>query len=141
MNPIQIARIAVAKTNFRSVDEYIALQPVAVQATLERVRSTIRKAVPQAEEVISYQIPAYRVPGGIVLYFAGWKQHYSIYPAIGGLVAEFRDELASYQLSKGTIRFPLSEPVPVKLIARIAKFRAKEVAGRKKAKAATSKPR
>jgi uncharacterized protein YdhG (YjbR/CyaY superfamily) len=128
-----------ANTDFKSVDEYIASKPEAIHDILQLVRSTIRRAVPQAQEVISYQIPAYKLPGGIVLYFAGWKQHYSLYPAIGPLVAAFKDQLAPYKLSKGTIRFPLSEPVPVKLIARIAKFRAKEVAGREKAKAATHK--
>ena len=76
-----------------------------------------------------------------MLYFAGWKQHYSLYPATGGLVAAFEDELASYEVSKGTIRFPLSPPVPVKLIGRIAKFRAKEAAKREKAKAAAVKKR
>ncbi len=122
-----------AKTDWKSVDEYIASQPKAVQSVLERVRSTIRKAVPGAEEVISYQIPAYKLQGLAVIYFAGWKQHYSLYPATGRLVAAFKDELASYEVSKGTIRFPLSEPVPVRLIGRIAKFRAKEVAERQKA--------
>src|SRR6266852_4442016 len=129
-----------AKTNFRSVDEYIAVQPPSVQVILERVRSTIRKAVPEAEEMISYQIPAYKLRGGPVLYFAGWKQHYSLYPASGRLVAAFKDELAPYVVHKATIRFPLSEPVPVKLIGRIAKFRAKELAGREKVKAAVDLP-
>jgi uncharacterized protein YdhG (YjbR/CyaY superfamily) len=130
-----------AKTDFKSVDEYIASQPEAVQGVLERVRSIIRKAVPGAEEVISYQIPAYKVRGGRVLYFAGWKKHYSLYPATEQLVAALRDELAPYELRKGTIRFPLSEPIPVKLIERIAKFRAKEVAELEKAKAAALKKR
>jgi uncharacterized protein YdhG (YjbR/CyaY superfamily) len=110
-----------------SVDDYIALQPVAVQIVLERVRGAIRKAVPAAEETISYQMPTYKVPEGRVLFFAGWKKHYSLYPASPELIAAFKDELASYEVNKGTIRFPLSEPVPVKLIERIAKFRAKEV--------------
>jgi uncharacterized protein YdhG (YjbR/CyaY superfamily) len=117
-----------AKTDFRSVDEYIASQPAAVQGTLGRVRSTIRKAVPVAEEMISYKMPTYKLRGGPVLYFAGWKHHYSLYPATERLVAAFKDELASYEVNKGTIRFPLSQPVPVKLIGRIAKFRAKEAA-------------
>ena len=128
-----------AKTDFKSVDEYIASQPEAVQDVLKRVRATIRKALPQAEEVISYKIPAYKIGGRVVIFFAGWKQQYSLYPAIGKLVAAFKSDLAPYEVSKGTIRFPLSKPVPVKLIARIAKFRAKEVAERQKAKAATSK--
>ena len=130
-----------AKTDFKSVDDYIASQPEAVQSVLARLRSTIRKAVPAAEEVISYQIPAYKLHGGPVLYFAGWKQHYSLYPATGRVVAAFKDELAPYQISKGTIRFPLSQPIPIRLIGRIAKFRAKEVAERAKAKPASSKKR
>ena len=126
-----------ANTDFKSVDQYIAAQPEAVQVVLARVRRTIRQAMPGAEEVISYQIPAYKLHGRTVLYFAGWKQHYSLYPATGGLAAAFHDELASYKVSKGTIRFPLSEPVPVKLIGRIAKYRAEEAA----AKAAAPKKR
>jgi uncharacterized protein YdhG (YjbR/CyaY superfamily) len=125
-----------AKTDFNSVDEYIASQPEAVQAVLKRVRSAIRKAVPGAEEVISYQIPAYKLPSGSVIYFAGWKQHYSLYPATDQVIEAFEDDLAPYTVNKGTIRFPLSQPVPVKLIERIAKFRAKENAERAKAKGA-----
>ena len=117
-----------AKSPFKSVDDYIAARPKAVQGILKRVRNTIRKAVPRAAESISYNIPAYKLNGERVIYFAGWKQHYSLYPAIGRLVAEFKVELAPYEISKGTIRFPLSDPVPVKLIERIAKFRAKEAA-------------
>ena len=125
-----------AKTGFKSVDEYIASQPEAVQGVLKRVRSIIRKAVPGVEEMISYKIPAYKLHGGPVLYFAGWRQHYSLYPATDRVVAAFKNDLAPYEVSKGTIRFPLSGPVPVKLIERIAKFRAKEVVEREKAKAA-----
>lgn len=119
------------------MDEYIASQPEEVQGILGRVRSTIRKAVPAAEEVISYKIPTYKLYSGPVLYFAGWKQHYSLYPANDRIVAAFKDELAPYKVNKGTIRFPFSQPVPVKLIGRIAKFRAQETAEREKAKAAT----
>jgi uncharacterized protein YdhG (YjbR/CyaY superfamily) len=131
----------VAKTDFKSVDEYIASQPEAVQDILERVRSAIRKAVPEAEEVISYKIPTYTLHGGPVLYFAGWRQHYSLDPATDYVAAAFKGDFARYEVNKGTVRFPLSEPVPVKLIERIAKFRAKEVAKRKKAKAAAAKKR
>ena len=128
-----------AKTDFKSVDEYIAAHTDDVQAILSRVRSTIRNAVPGAEETISYQIPAYRLQGGAVLYFAGLKRHYSLYPASDRMVRAFKSELAPYKISKGTIRFPLSEPVPVKLIADIAKFRAKEGAERDKAKLSAPK--
>ena len=117
-----------AKTDFTSVDEYIATQPEDVRPVLELVRRTIREAVPRADEVISYQIPAYKLDGNAVIYFAGWKRHYSLYPAGDPIVEAFKDELAPYEVDKGTIRFPLSEPVPVKLIAGIAKLRAEEAA-------------
>ncbi len=133
--------MTMARTNFESVDEYIASQPEAVQGPLERVRRTIRKAVPEAEETISYTIPTYKLHGRPVLYFAGWRQHYSLYPSTDSLVAAFKDELAPYEVEQGTIRFPLSGPVPVTLIGRIAKFRAKEVADRGKAKAVAPKKR
>jgi uncharacterized protein YdhG (YjbR/CyaY superfamily) len=117
------------KAAFNSVDDYIAAQPVAVQLILERVRRTIRKAVPEAEEVISYQMPTFKLYGLPVLYLAGWKQHYSLYPVTGNLITAFRDDLAPYEVNhKGTVRFPLSQPVPLKLIERMAKFRAKEIA-------------
>ena len=92
----------------------------------------IRKALPGAEEVISYEIPAFRMPNGLMLWFAGWKRHYTLYPATGLLVEAFKEELAPYEIARGTIHFPFSEPVPVKLITRIAKFRAREAAGRKR---------
>ena len=119
-----------ATTDYKTVGEYVAAQPRETRAVLRRVRDIIRRALPGAEEVISYQIPAYRTPAGRVIYFAGWKEHYSVYPATSGVVAAFRKELARYELSKGTIRFPLSEPVPAGLIARIAKFRRREEAER-----------
>ena len=115
------------KADFRSVDDYIKAQPTAVQGILHCVRSTIRKAIPAAEEVISYKMPAYKLNGTAVIYFAAAKQHYSLYLATKPLLAEFKDELAPYKLSKGTISFPLSETVPVNLIERVARFRAKEV--------------
>jgi uncharacterized protein YdhG (YjbR/CyaY superfamily) len=130
-----------SKANFKTVDEYISAQPETAQAVLRLVRSTLRKALPGAEEVISYKIPAYKLHGGIVLYFAVWKQHYSLYPAGERMVAAFKDQLASYKVSKGTIRFPLSEPVSVKLIERVAKFRAKESARREKSKPAAVRKR
>jgi uncharacterized protein YdhG (YjbR/CyaY superfamily) len=130
-----------AKTDFKSIDEYISQQPPAVQRVLKRVRSIIRKAVPEAEEAISYQIPTFRVRGRAVIYFAGWSEHYSIYPSSERLVAAFKDELAPYEISKGTIRFPLSEPIPAKLIESIVRFRAKEAAEGVKAKATTRKKR
>jgi uncharacterized protein YdhG (YjbR/CyaY superfamily) len=130
-----------ANTDFKSVDQYMATKPDDVQAILQRVRTTIRNAVPSAEETISYQIPAYKVHGDTVLFFAGWKQHFSLYPASDELVEKFHDEIAPYKVSKGTIRFPLDQPVPVTLIGRIAKFRAQEVAAHAQAKAAAKTAR
>ena len=131
----------VATKRFGSVREYIASKPKQARAVLEQVRRAIRKAVPASEEGLSYQIPVYKLNGVAVLYFAGWKAHYSLYPSSRALEQAFRDELAPYELSnKGTIRFALSEPVPVKLIERIAKFRVKESVERAKAaKTATSR--
>src|SRR4051812_41878125 len=123
----------------RTIDEYIAVQPAATQIVLERVRGAIVKAVPDAEECISYQIPAFKLHGRVLLYFAGWKEHYSVYPASEAMVAAFPDTVEQYRVSKGTLRFSLTESVPVKLIGRIAKFRAEELAARKPAKAAAAK--
>jgi uncharacterized protein YdhG (YjbR/CyaY superfamily) len=123
----------------RTIDEYIAVQPAATQIVLERVRGAIGKAVPDAEECISYQIPAFKLHGRVLLYFAGWKEHYSVYPASDAMIAAFPGELKQHRVSKGTLRFPLSTPVPVKLIGRIAEFRAEELAARKPAKSAKKK--
>ena len=135
-----------AKTDFKSVTEYLATLPSATRTKLQRVRSAIRQAIPKGEETISYQIPAVRLEGRVVIYFAGWKEHFSVYPATEKVRESLARELTGYEVSKGTIRFPLSEPVPVALIARIAAIRAQEtvllVAARraKRGKLSTSKP-
>ena len=108
-----------------TVDAYLAAQPDDVRAVLDKVRATLRKALPGAEEVISYGIPAYKLGGRVVVFFAGWKQHWALYP-LGELVPAELD-LSNYELAKGTIRFPHGK-VPVTLITRIARLRAKEVA-------------
>lgn len=133
--------MASARPAALTVARYLAAQPPATRAILERVRATIRKAAPKAEECISYQIPAYKLPGGTVIHFAGWKTHYALYPASALVVATFADELAGRDMSKGTIRFALDEKVPVGLIARIVKLRAKEVRAKTAAKKAPAKPR
>jgi uncharacterized protein YdhG (YjbR/CyaY superfamily) len=125
-----------ARTDFKSVDEYIAVHPKDVQVVLKRVRNAIRKALPDATEAISYQIPTYKLHGRNVVYFAGWKEHYSLYPAGAKLRAAFKDDLERYEVAKGTIRFPLSEAVPVTLIARLAKSLAMEAGERAKAPSA-----
>jgi uncharacterized protein YdhG (YjbR/CyaY superfamily) len=123
---------------FKTVDAYVSALPEDVRAVLQRVRAAIRKALPDAEEAISYQIPTYKLRGRPVIYFAGWREHYSVYPAPATLIAAL-PELAPYKVSKGTLRFPLSEPVPVKLIGRLAKLRASEVVGRAAARPASKK--
>ena len=97
--------------------------------------------MPGAEETISYQIPTYKLHGRAALFFAGWKQHYSLYPASDRVVAALQDDLAPYEIAKGTIRFPLSARVPVRLIARIAKLRAQEIVERAPSKMAAPKKR
>jgi uncharacterized protein YdhG (YjbR/CyaY superfamily) len=108
----------------KSVDEYIAAQSEAVRQKLEQVRAAIRKAVPEAVECIGYRMPGYKLHGKPMLYFAGFKEHYSLFAASGTFFAALEDELRGYDLRKGTVHFPLTKPVPVKLISRIAKLRA-----------------
>jgi uncharacterized protein YdhG (YjbR/CyaY superfamily) len=117
------------------VDAYIARQAAEAQPTLRRVRNTIRKLLPTAEETISYQIPTYRQDGQYVVYFAGWKQHWSLYPVTEPIRQELGAALLPYKLSKGTARFPLGEPVPTKLLERIVKALARAAAVRSRDKA------
>jgi uncharacterized protein YdhG (YjbR/CyaY superfamily) len=124
-----------ANTDFKSVDEYLAKQPERVRAVVQRVRGIIKKALPDADEVISYQIPTYKLSGSAVLYLAGWKEHFSLYPITPALSEDLGKELEPYVAGKGTLRFPLAEPIPIKLIARIATLRGKEAAERAKLKA------
>ena len=115
-----------ARKTFSSVDDYIAAQPAEAQAALRRVRAIVKAAIPGGEEVISYTIPAIKAGGARpVLWFAGWKKHYSLYPVNGDLAKTLKKDLAPYELAKGTVRFPLSKPVPARLIERIAKLRAR----------------
>lgn len=108
----------------RSVEEYIAAQPEAVRPKLEQMRAAIRNAVPEAVEGIGYHMPGYKLMGRPMLYFAGFKEHCSLFAASGSFLASLKDELKGYDLRKGTVHFPLTKPVPVELISRIAKLRA-----------------
>jgi uncharacterized protein YdhG (YjbR/CyaY superfamily) len=108
----------------KSVDEYIAAQPELLRPKLEQVRAAIRKAVPEAVEGIGYRMPGYKLHGKPMLYFAGFHEHYSLFAAAGTFFPALEEELKGYELRKGTVRFPLAKPVPVKLIGRIAKLRA-----------------
>jgi uncharacterized protein YdhG (YjbR/CyaY superfamily) len=118
----------------RDIDEYIAGFPEKVQETLQKVRMTIRKAAPDAEETISYEIPAFTLAGRYLIYFAGYKKHIGLYPVPIGK-AEFKEELSAYASGKGTARFQLDKPIPLGLIRKIVKFRAKENLDRAKARA------
>ncbi len=122
-----------------TIDAYIAAQPARARAALAEVRRAIRKALPKAREVISYKIPAYKDGDRTILYFAGWKSHYALYPFGERIVKAFKRELAPYKVVGSTIRFPISQPVPARLIARIAKFRAKDIAVPRRPKTATRK--
>lgn len=109
------------KTNFQSIDEYIATFPEETQNVLEKIRAAIKAAAPDAKEKISYQIPAFELNGRNLIYFAGWKKHVSVYPVPPGDEA-FEQEIAQYIAGKGTLKFPLDKPLPMKLISKIVKY-------------------
>ena len=108
----------------KNIDEYIACFPKDVQAILEKIRATIRKAAPDAEEKISYQMPTFALKGNLV-HFAAWKEHIGFYPAPTGIEA-FKTELSAYEGAKGSVQFPLDRPIPYDLIGRIVESRVKE---------------
>ena len=112
------------KGKFSNVDEYIALYPVTIRKGLNLLRKTIRKAAPEAEETISYQMPAYEL-NGILVFFAAMKNHYGFYPTASPMKF-FREKLIPYETSKGAIRFPLNRPIPVKLVSEIVKWKVRE---------------
>jgi uncharacterized protein YdhG (YjbR/CyaY superfamily) len=114
------------------IDKYIAGFPPEIQERMEQVRETIRKAAPIAEEVISYKMPAYKL-NGVLVYFAGYKNHIGFYPTSSG-IRNFEEELTDYQWSKGAIQFPHDKKLPHKLIEKIVKFRVKEDSEKTKAK-------
>jgi uncharacterized protein YdhG (YjbR/CyaY superfamily) len=111
-----------AKAN--NVNEYIAGFPKDVQGILEKLRATIKKAAPGAEELINYGVPAFRLNGNLV-FFAAHKNHIGFYPAPSGIEA-FKKELAAYEGAKGSVQFPIEKPLPLSLITKIVKFRVKE---------------
>lgn len=108
----------------KNADEYISGFPKDVQKKLAELRTTIRKAAPDAEEIISYQIPAYSLNGNLV-YFAGYKNHIGFYPTASG-IKNFESDLSKYESSKGAVKFPIDKPLPLDLITKIVKFRVKE---------------
>jgi uncharacterized protein YdhG (YjbR/CyaY superfamily) len=127
----------VARKPVGSVDAYIAKHPASLRPTLRRVRRIIRNALPGAEEAISYRIPAYKLHGRSVVYFAGWKRHWSLYPVTGPVRARLGLALASYEVSKGTVRFPLAASVPARLVKRIVTELARAAERRKRIRASS----
>ena len=114
------------KVTFQSMDEYIGTFPEQVQKILEELRATIKAAAPGTKEKISYNIPTFTLNGTYLVYFAGWKKHIAIYPIPSGTEA-FNKEVAQYVDGKGTLKFPIDQPLPLKLISRIVKFGAAEI--------------
>ena len=112
------------KTGATSIDEYIAMFPEEVQKILEDLRATIKAAAPDAEEKISYQIPTFYLKGNLV-HFGAFKDHISFFPTPSGIRA-FKKELSVYKGAKGTVQFPLDQPLPLKLVSEIVKFRVAE---------------
>jgi uncharacterized protein YdhG (YjbR/CyaY superfamily) len=115
-----------------TIDEYIADFPENVQPHLEKVRAAIRKAAPDAEEAIKYSMPTFVLNGNLI-HFAGWTSHVGLYPG-SKPIEMFKDELAKYEISKGTVRFPLDKPIPLGLIGKITKYCVKRNAERAAAK-------
>lgn len=118
----------------KDIDAYISAQPQKVRGLLEKFRQTIKKAAPQAEEIISYQMPAFKY-NGMLVYLAAWTNHIGFYPASPGMKV-FEKELSAYERSKGTIKFPIDKPIPFGLITKIVKFRVKENSEKAKLKSA-----
>jgi uncharacterized protein YdhG (YjbR/CyaY superfamily) len=108
----------------KSIDEYVAGFSPDVQETLEKIRTTIRKAAPDAEEAIKYGIPTFTLKGNLV-HFGAYNKHIGFYPTSTG-IEKFKHELSVYEMSKGTVRFPIDKPIPFELISKIVKFRVAE---------------
>src|SRR5580658_5155131 len=117
----------------KSVDEYISRFPEDTRELLEQIRATIRSVAPQAEEVISYMMPGYKL-NGMLVWFAGFKNHIGFYPRGSSAIKAFEKELAGYKTSKGAIQFPKDKPLPIALIKKMVKYRVAENLGKAKKK-------
>ncbi len=112
------------KTAITTIDEYIAAFPPKVQKILREIRATIQKSAPEAQEKISYQMPTFYLNGNLV-HFAAFTSHIGFYPTPSGIEA-FKEELSKYKGAKGSVQFPIDQPMPLKLIEKIVKYRVKE---------------
>src|SRR5581483_11602242 len=110
-----------------SPGEYIAAFPEQVRSRLEELRRSAREAAPEAEEVISYSMPALKLHGSILVYFAGYKNHVGFYPTSSGIAAFEKELSSSFKVSKGAVRFPIGSPIPASLVKRIVKYRARAI--------------
>lgn len=119
------------KKEIKSVEQYIKTFPIEIQIILENLRTTIIGAAPQANEGIAYGMPAYKTNGKPLVYFAGFKKHIGFYATPSGH-SEFASELSKYKHGKGSVQFPLDQPIPIELIKRIVQFRVKENQANKK---------
>jgi uncharacterized protein YdhG (YjbR/CyaY superfamily) len=115
-----------------SIDAYITQFPPETQEVLAELRALIRATAPDTTERISYGIPTFDLNGRYLVYLAGWKHHVALYPVTPAMEQAFEDELAPYRTSKGTLRFPLGQPMPTHLIRRIVEVRVREVVGKTK---------
>jgi uncharacterized protein YdhG (YjbR/CyaY superfamily) len=113
------------RKEYTTIDEYITAFPKDIQIVLESIRNAIREVAPSAEEKISYGIPTFDLNGRHMVHFAAYKNHVGFYPTSSGIKA-FNKELSSFKTSKGTVQFPLTEPIPLGLIKKIVKYRVKE---------------
>jgi uncharacterized protein YdhG (YjbR/CyaY superfamily) len=113
------------KKRFETIDEYVATFPRNVQDILEELRRIIRESAPKSEETISYGIPTFDLNGRHLVHFAAYKNHIGFYPTSSG-ISRFKKELSRYEMSRGTVRFPINEPIPFDLIRKIVKYRVKE---------------
>jgi uncharacterized protein YdhG (YjbR/CyaY superfamily) len=111
------------------VRAYFASQPSNVRRTLKKLREAIRSVAPGATEQFSYGIPGFRLNGKPLVWYAGWKSHTSMYPIGASIRRALKDDLEGYETSKGTVRFPLAEPLPIKLVRRLVKARVAELRG------------
>ncbi len=120
------------KGNPEDIDEYIKMFPQDIQVLLESLRHTVQKAAPEAEETIKYQIPTFTLNGNLV-HFAAYKNHIGFYPTPSGIEA-FKEELSIYEGAKGSVKFPLDQPLPLDLVSKIVAYRVAENLGKKKKK-------
>jgi uncharacterized protein YdhG (YjbR/CyaY superfamily) len=124
--------MATSKNQFKNIDEYIAKFPEKVRDVLEELRRVIRESAPKAEEAISYGMPAFKLNGKGLVYFAAWKNHVGFYPGGSSGIEAFKKELSPFKTSKGAAQFSLDKPIPFDLVEKIVKFRVKENEAKKK---------